>query len=215
VSEWAGLPTTGYVADTMILAMFIDAGHAALLSALAAGRLFVTPAVIDPAEAPPFIHPPTAEFARGTFYLQQRQGHPVEAVRFHRRVAFYLDINAAWRSALLSIHELQQAEVFVDAATWRRERVKRIGRGEAECAAVAVMRGWTLWSDDAAIIALLAALYPERPVERISDLLARAVREGLIACEAAVDLYNDVFKGRLGLWTTRTLACHNSQIVVR
>ena len=47
-----------------------------LLPALAADRLFVTPAVIDPAETPLFPAQPTAEFARGTFYLQERQGNP-------------------------------------------------------------------------------------------------------------------------------------------
>lgn len=80
---------------------------------------------------------------------------------------------------------------------------------------MAVIRGWTLWSDDTAIVDLLAALHPGQPVERISDLLAWAVREGLVGCQDAADLYNNVFKGTLGLWTTRALACEQGQVVVR
>ncbi len=84
-----------------------------------------------------------------------------------------------------------------------------------ESAAVAVARGWTLWSDDAAIVNLLAALYPDHPVERISDLVMRAAQEGLLPCQEAADLYNDMFKRMLGLWTMRTLICDNGQVLIR
>lgn len=61
--------TTGFVVDTMVLAMFVDADRAALLSDLAGGRLFVSPSIFDPAEAPPYSVQPTSEFAQGAFYL--------------------------------------------------------------------------------------------------------------------------------------------------
>lgn len=214
-----GPPTAGYVADTMVLAMFVDAGHAALLPALAASRLFVTPSIIDWGEAPPFPSQPTAEFALGAFYFQERQGNPLAAVRLHRRTAFYLDIDTAWTPAPLSAEELLQAELFVSPATRAAaeardptRRIKRVSRGEAECAAVAVTRGWTFWTDDTAILDLLAVLHPTQPVERISDLLIRAAHEGLIGCQEAADLYNDVFRDTLGLWTRRTLVCRNGQV---
>ena len=92
-------------------------------------------------------------------------------------------------------------------------RVKKVDRGEAECAAVALIRKWTLWTDDAAIVALLAALHPGHPVERISDLLVRGVRTGLIACQSAADLYNNVFKGQLNLWTRLVLSCQGVNLV--
>ena len=118
--------------------------------------------------------------------------------------------------------ELQQARYFASHAAREAARqidptlkVKRVGAGEAEAAAVALARGWTLWSDDAAIVNLLAALHPSHPVERIGSLLIRAAREGLIGCQEAADLYNDVFKRALGLWTSLMLDCRNSQLVVR
>jgi hypothetical protein len=143
-------------------------------------------------------------------------------VRLHRRTAFYLDVDAVWTPATLSAEELHQATLFATPATRAAaeardptRRIKRVGRGETECAAVAIARGWTLWSDDAAILDLLAGLHPAQPVERISDLLVRATRESLLGCHEAAALYNDVFRDTLGLWTTRTLACDDGEVVVR
>ncbi len=209
------------VVDTMVVAMFVDADQVPLLAALAGGSLFVPPSIIDPQENPPFTQQPLAEFAKGAFYFQQRLGQPLDAVRLNRRIAFYLSVNRHWQPLSLSSAELQMAAALADPTTWTRAeeadptvRIKKVSRGEAECAAVAVTRGWTLWSDDAAIIDLLAVLHPGHPVERISDLVVRAVRQGLIDCEDAVHLHNNVFKGTLGLWTTRTLGCKADQIVV-
>lgn len=206
----------------MVLAMFVDAGRADLLAELAAGNLFVSPTVLDPGEVPPFSQQPIAEFAKGAYYFQQRLGRPVDAVRHHRRVAFYSTEGVLWRAVSLSTDELRATADLLDPATWQRAagvdpavRVKRIDRGEAECAAVAVTRGWTLWSDDAAIIDLLGALHPEQPVERISNLLVRGVREELIACQDAADLYNEVFKGQLNLWTRLVLDCEGDELVAR
>ena len=98
----ADVTTLGYVVDTMVLAMFVDSGHASLLAALAAGNLFVSPAIIDPAAMPPYDSQPSAEFAQGTFLFQQRQGHPLADVRFNRRMAFYLEVNRVWKSVVLS-----------------------------------------------------------------------------------------------------------------
>jgi hypothetical protein len=205
----------------MVLAMFVDADQASLLPALAANRLFITSSIIDPAETPPFLAQPTAEFARGAFYFQERQGDPLAAVRLHRRTAFYLDVNTAWTPATLSTEELHQAERLATPATWAAaeardptRRIKRLGRGEAECAAVAITRGWTLWTDDTAILDLLALLHPTQPVERISDLVIRAAREGWLGCQEAADLYNDVFRDTLRLWTTYTLVCRNNRVIV-
>jgi hypothetical protein len=221
VSERTTSPA-GFVVDTMVLAMFVDAGHAALLPALAAGRLFVTPSVIDPDEMPPFLTQPAAEFARGAFYFQERQGDPLAAVRLYRRTAFYLDAGTAWTPATLSIEELHQVEVLTApaaraaaAALDPARRIKRVDRGEAECASVAITRGWTLWSDDAAIINLLASLHPGHPVERISDLVVRAAREGLLGCQEAAQLYNDLFVWQLGLYSKILLRCHDNQVLVR
>jgi len=58
----------------------------------------------------------------------------------------------------------------------------------------------------------MAVRRPGHPIERISDLLVRA---GLVSCQDATDLYNNILKGTLGLWTTLTLRCENNQLVVR
>jgi len=43
----------------------------------------------------------------------------------------------------------------------------------------------------------------------------RAAQEGLLPCQEAANLYNDAFKGMLGLWTTHTLICDNGQVLIR
>lgn len=206
----------------MVLAMFVDADHARLLSALAGRSVYVTPSVIDPEETPPFARQPVAEFAKGIFAAQRDLSQPLHTMRVQRRTAFYRAVGAAWRPVRLSYAELQQARYFASPAAREAARqadptlrVKRVSAGEAEAAAVAVARGWTLWSDDAAIVNLLAALYPDHPVERISDLVMRAAREELLPCQEAADLYNDTFKGMLGLWTTRTLICDSNNLIVQ
>lgn len=206
----------------MVLAMFVDADRAPLLSALAAGSLYVTPSVIDPAETPPFARQPVAEFAMGIFAAQRDLSQPLYATRVQRRTAFYRAVGAARRPVSLAYTELQNARYFASPAAREAARladpvlkVKRVSAGEAEAAAVAVARGWALWSDDTAIVNLLAALYPGHPVKRISDLVIRAAREGLLPCQEAADLYNEVFKGTLGLWTTRTLICASGQVLIK
>ncbi len=90
-----------------------------------------------------------------------------------------------------------------------------VDRGEAECAAVAIARSWRLWTDDAAIIALLDVLHPGHRIERVSDLLARAVRQNYMPCVDAADLDNQVFKGELKLWSRFTAACEQESLVFR
>lgn len=211
-----------YVVDNVVLAMFVDAGRAELLSEVGAGQVFVPPSILDPQETPPFVQQPTAEFARGAFSLQQRMGLPFEEVRLSRRMAFYLDQGKVWQPVLLSVDELRETDNLLNPATWALAsvadasvRVKRIDRGEAECAAVAIARNGTLWTDDAAIVALLSSLYPDQPVERISDLLVRGVEERLISCSDAAMLYNVEFKDHFSLWTTLTLGCDDERLVRR
>ncbi len=206
----------------MVLGRFVDAGVDSLLAALSGGRVFVTPTILDPREAPPFRQQPRAEFAKGIFAAQRDLARPFHDTRVRRRTAFYGASGSIWQPVTLSPTELALAAHFAAPATLRQARTiqpairaKRIDAGEAECAAVAVTRGWVLWTDDAAIIDALAVLHPGHPVERISHLLVRAVRQGLIACQDAADLYNVEFVGQLGLYSRVTLHCHGERIVVR
>ncbi len=213
VSETPDVPPC--VADTVILAMLVDAGQSTLLADLARGRLFVTPGILDPHETPPFDQPPVSEFAKGLYEAQQNLGNPLLARRAQRRTAYYGRAAAAsWQPVTLSAAELQLAQELTEKTARDTARAidplfraRRLDPGEAECAAVAIMRGWTLWSDDHAIVTLVRTLYPTCTVERLCGLLVRAVSEGLIVCEAAETLYNTTFRRELRLWTTLTLQC--------
>lgn len=204
----------------MVLSMFIDAGQADLLAALAGGQIHLTPSILDPAERPPFARPPVAEFAKGVWHAQQDLGQPVFARRVEQRVAYYQ--GGAWHPVTPSVVELQRAAYLASRAARDAARganpafkAKRVDPGEAECAAVALERGWDLWSDDGGIVALMRTLHPQVRIERLCGLLVRAVRDSLLPCAEAAHLYNTVFKGDLGLWTTLALHCEAGNAVCR
>jgi hypothetical protein len=205
----------------MVLGRFVDADAVSLLLVLAGGRVFVTPSIIEPLETPPFFQQPIAEFARGIFAAQRDLSRSHHATRVQRRTAFYQAVGTAWVPVVLSPAELQQARFFAARGLQQAKaidpaiRSKRVDGGEAECAAVAVMRGWTLWTDDSAIIAVLAALHPGHRIERISDLLVRGVKQGLLTCRDAASLYNDIFVKQLGLYSKVSIHCQGADIVVR
>jgi len=203
------------VVDNMILAMFVDADRSDLLHALAGGSIYVTPTIVDPLELPPFANPPLSEFARGLAQAEQNLDEPLSARRLRLRTQFYAaQANGLWTPIELSEDELRFAHTLtstsVRAQVGQKDptfKSRRVDPGEAECAAVAITRGWTLWSDDQAIVSLVRALHPLCNVERLCGLLVRAVAEGLIDCPNAAHLYNQVFKGELSLWSKLSLHC--------
>lgn len=209
----AGAPPNPCVVDNMVLGRFVDADAVALLLALAGGTVFVTPSIIAPQETPPFVQQPVAEFAKGIFAAQRDLSRSLYATRVQRRMAFYQAVGAAWVPVDLSYEELQHAQFFVSGGLQQARALdptiksRRVDAGEAECAAVAIMRGWTLWTDDSAMINVLAVLHPGHPVERISDLLVRGVKQGLLTCQDAATLYNDIFVKQLGLYSKVSIHC--------
>jgi hypothetical protein len=125
----------GFVADTMVLAMFVDAGKIELLVSLADGRLFVTPTVADADEIPPYAGEPGAEFARGLFRSQAEAGAQ-HANRVARRTAFYHAIGEIWSPVALTETELRDAQMLLQPATRISARTinpafkfKRVGGG--------------------------------------------------------------------------------------
>ncbi len=203
----------------MVLAMFVDGGQLELLAALANGHLFVTPTVANVDELPPYADEPVAEFARGLFWSQGKAS-PLHNNRVSRRTTFFQAAGVQWTPVTLTVAELIDAQRLLHPATRAEARAinpafkyKRIGLGEAEAAAVALSRSWPLWSDDAAIVGMLAALHPGQPVERIGRLLIRAVAERLLGCDEAAHLYNVTFKQDLGLWTSVTLRCQHRRLL--
>ncbi|HUG16218.1 MAG TPA: hypothetical protein VMM78_14535 [Thermomicrobiales bacterium] len=208
--------------DTVVLAMFVDAGRPDLLQALAGGLVFLTPTVLDPAQLPPFAGPSLSEFGRGLYDAEQQLGDPLLARRAQRRTVFYGSAGMIWQPVALSVGEVRLARYLASPATRQAARVidptfraLRIDPGEAECAAVAINRGWRLWSDDQAIVTLVRTLYPSCVVERLCGLLVRGVSEGLIGCAAAAHLYNAVFKSELRLWSRLTLDCQDGNATCR
>lgn len=216
-------PLTPCVVDNVVLAMFVDADYATLLLSLAAGSVYLTPSIVDSHEHPPFVDPPVSEFSKGLYEAQQDLGDPFMARRAQRRTAFYAaQAVGLWYPVDLSETELGLAGMLTsreirDAARQMDPTFKtlRIDPGEAECAAVAIERGWTLWSDDHAIVTLVRTLYPQCRVERLCGLLVRAVDEGLIDCAEAQYLYNHVFKGELNLWSKLSLDCVDQMAICR
>lgn len=206
------------VADTVVLAMFVDSGNTKLLSALAGGSIIVPPTVLDPTDIPPFASPPISEFATGLYAAQQDPSRALLATRARNRAAFVRSrARGVWRPVELSPSEFRLAHYLTtrDARDDARRqnpqfKAKRIAFGEAECAAVAINRGWTLWTDDQSIVELVRTLHPNCQVERLCGLLVRATREELIPCNAARHLYNDIFKGQLNLWSTLELHCNGN-----
>jgi hypothetical protein len=65
----------------MVLAMFVDSGHASLLLDLAQ-TVYVTPGILDPDEGPPFVLPPLSEFAEGLFRAQAADSHSVVSMEW-------------------------------------------------------------------------------------------------------------------------------------
>lgn len=201
----------------MVLAMFVDSGQAQLLSALADGRLVVTPSILEPSEHPPFHQPPASEFARGLYEALHDLADPVRTQRARARSSYYRhEQSGLWTATIPSASELRFAlqlqSPSIRVAVQQVEpnfRFRRIDPGEAECAAVAITRGWILWSDDQAIVTVVRTLYPTCQVERTCGLLVRAVAEGLISCADAMVLYNQVFKQELGLYSTLRLVCQD------
>jgi hypothetical protein len=205
------------VVDNVILSVFVDTGQGPLLAALA-GQLWVTPTILDPLELPPFSIPPTAEFSKGLYNATQDLADARKAERAQQRSRFFAAGDKFWQAVELSGSELALAMYLVSkqaredaqnilAARGQVLKAKRVDPGEAECAAVAVSRGWRLFSDDGGIYGLLKALYPTHPVERSCGLLVQAVRAGLLPCKDAAVLYNDVFKKQWTLHTTLEFRC--------
>lgn len=111
---------SGFIADTMVLAIFVDAGQFDLLVALAGDRLFITPTVADVDEAPPFDDEPRAEFARG-LYRGQGETSALHINRVMQRMAFYQAAGKQWSPVTLNVAELLDAQRLMHPATRRSQ----------------------------------------------------------------------------------------------
>lgn len=194
----------------MVLAMFVDSGRAELLRLLAGGRDIVLPPSILEAQEWPLVPgtEPRSDFVRGMAYFQGDQGPQRETLqqRLERRTAFLQNASALWQPADLSLAEVRLAYRLTTPAK-RAEaraiapggRVARVDQGEAECAAVAILRGGSVWSDDSGIVPMLRALYSEVTVERSCALVARAINTRLLSAHEGVEFFEIHVKEGLGI----------------
>ncbi|GAA5504208.1 hypothetical protein Dxin01_03977 [Deinococcus xinjiangensis] len=194
----------------MVLVMFVDSGMAALLPALAGGRVYVSPSILDAAETAEGCEP-ISEFMKGLSRFR-RLDDDLSRLRLERRQDFLGQSAALWQPATPTLAELQLAHELTKRETRARAkaqntalRIARVDPGEAEAAALAITRGWTFWSDDNGIVPLIRTLYPAVTLERTCALVARAVNERLLSWVEGHQLFEGTFKGQLDLHTTARL----------
>lgn len=194
----------------MVLVMFVDSGKAALLPALAGGRVYVSPSILDATETAESCDP-LSEFMKGLSRFRRLEDG-LSQLRLERRQAFLQQPAGLWQPVVPTLNELRLAHELTKRETRAQAkaqnaalRIARVDPGEAEAAAIAITRGWTLWSDDKGIVPLIRTLYPTVPIERTCALVARAVNERLLSWVEGYELFEGVFKSQLDLHTVAQL----------
>jgi hypothetical protein len=208
------------IVDNMVLAMFVDSGSATLLAALGGGGIQLSPTILDPLEWPPQAGvQPQSEFVKGMARFAGL-GDAAHQPRLAERERFLQTVSELWVPIAPTVNKLRLAVVLSSQEERTRAKavnsavkVARIDPGEAECAAIAISRSIPFWSDDSGMVPMLRALYPQVRVSRTCALLAAAVNQGLLPYEEALDLYEGVFKGRLGLRSRAALKRLNQRAV--
>jgi len=200
--------------------MFVDSGNSALLSALAGGEIYLSPSILDASEWPFGGNKPTSEFLRGMARFSELKD-PLSRLRYERRELYLQHPSGLWLRADPDLSELKLADTLASREERQRAKAKdsslkvaKIDLGEAECAALALNRGWQFWSDDSGMVPLLRTLYPAVQVERTCALVARCINDGLLTFAQGHDLYEVIFKGQLELrsravlkWNNRRASC--------
>jgi hypothetical protein len=211
---------TPAIVDNMVLAVFVDSGNAALLSALSGGEIRLSPSILDSSEWPFEGRQPISEFLRGMARFSGLDD-PLSQLRYERRERYLKYPAGLWTPAEPNMSELALAATLASREERQRAREKdsslrvaRVDPGEAECAALALSRGWEFWSDDSGMVPLLRTLYPAVHVERTCALVARCINDGLLTFAQGHELYEVVFKGQLELrsravleWRSRRASC--------
>ena len=213
------------IADNSVLSNFVHAGVAGLLHALVEGPLYLPPSILDPDEAnlPTSAwqdHEATSELLRPlhtALRLGQEAaatpGKDVPDLPLYRRTkheieAFRAARGTLWNPLELTPGELALAQEFTSRDIRNRVREhcpnlrgrRQLQVGEAEVAAIAVTRGWTVLVDDQAAVELLRCLYPTVRFFRTCELLVIAAQAGYVVCEEAARLFNDVMVAELGFF---------------
>lgn len=201
------------VIDTSSLSNFVFTGQAHLLQQLVGGPVFITPAVLDPAETLlPNLYSvvPRCEFLKPLHeVLGDSSERYASAAPFIQ--SFALGSGTLWQAIELTEEELALARQYSVRTIWNnttgvdaRFKKRGLGDGEAEACAVAVTRGWTLLIDDQPAVELLKGLGLAVPLLRTCKLLQHAVHREYVLCEEAMQLFNAEMVDRYGFSATRS-----------
>jgi hypothetical protein len=215
------------IVDNTVLVNFVHAGAADLLTAITQGHLYLPPAILDPAEVQEPLSTwesfvPRSEVLRPLHRARELErqheklpepGQVSDDLRHYRRIAPHLEafarrLGERWLPAEPTPDESRLAASLASKNVRQPARAKcpqlkgrvELDAGEAEVAAVAVKRGWTMLIDDQAAVQLVNCLYPQVPIFRTCGLLRHAVERGLLPCADAADLFNHVISEELGFY---------------
>ncbi|MDP9475789.1 MAG: hypothetical protein M3R38_08885 [Actinomycetota bacterium] len=202
------------VADTSLLNNFVHSGNAYLLERLLGGPVCLSPTVLDAHETvmPNFSGEGVVSEFLKPLYMSRLPGHSSYRDVAPLIQAFALAAGNLWQPVELTGDESALAERLgskrihaeVRAACPNAcRRITELGPGEAEVAAVAVSRRWTMLTEDRAAADLLRRLHPEIPVRKTCCLLVHAVERGLMPCQEAAELYNRRIVDELCSWAFR------------
>ena len=202
------------VADVSFLNNFVHSESAHVLERILGGPVHLPPTVLDVHETllPDF--PGVECFSQ---FLRPLSMFRLPKYSSYRTIApliqsFALAVGTLWQPVELTRDELVLAARLgskriraekQDTRPRANRRKMELGCGEAEAAAIAINRGWTLLTEDQAAVELLRYLYPEVPVQGACSLLVHAAEQGIIACSEAADLFNRRIVNNLRFWAFR------------
>ena len=200
------------IADVGVLNNFVHTGKAFLLGRILGSPVRVSPSVIDVDQLP--LRPssareladPRCDFLQ-TIYMSTVSGYRHYGKRGSYASSFLSCRGELWEHVMPTskevalAHRLRKGTSGTDLAVERARTaspVHRLGVGEAEAAAIAVSRGWTLLTDDRATAGVVSTQNPAIGTLGTCDLLTYAVACGLLPCAEAADLYNRRIGAQLG-----------------
>lgn len=177
------------VVDTVVLRYFLLVDEFDLLIALLEGEVLVPRVVFDPDELDSEPELTQSEMSRSIRVQVQRAGDTQRdaaarafAAQYSARLAEMTSHVEADKVAIVDLddHERQLFAELVDGRSDRVDLRFPLGRGEAACVAVAVVRDCIFVSDDNDGLRVLEELDPGHAYERVRRLLIRAGEKDVI-----------------------------------
>lgn len=190
------------IVDNDLLSNFVYTGQAKLLNRLLNQSVFLSPTILDPQELDKSkwrLNPPRSEFLKPLYtvyhgdYARKYENYLPHIEDFVKNEANLWKPTSVSLDELILANELSSKEIktkLKEIIPELRGRV-RVHPGEAETAAVAILRGWTFLGDDQAIITILRALYPRVSIIRTCQLISYAANNSFISCSEAQELFNE------------------------